>query len=37
MVNAKLKHIRAMENTLDKLKSRIIDKIREDKKFMSVL
>ena len=37
MVNSKLKHIKSMECNLDKLKSRIIDKIKEDKKIMNAI
>ncbi len=37
MVNSKLKHIKQMECNLDKLKSRIIDKIKEDKKIMNAI
>ena len=37
MVNTKLKHIKHMENSLDKLKTRIIDKVKEDKRIMNLL
>lgn len=37
MVNQKLKHIRFMEHNLDKLKSKILEKVREDKKTMTML
>ena len=36
MVNAKLKHIRVVEKNLDKMKNKIVDKIKEDKKQMSM-
>lgn len=37
MVNQKLKHIKVIESNLDKLKLRILDKVREDKKNISML
>ncbi len=37
MVNSKLKHIRLMELNLDKMKTRIVDKIKDDKKTISML
>jgi hypothetical protein len=37
MVATKLKHIKNMENNLDKLKARVVDKIKDDKKIISIL